>query len=185
VDAAHAHGITVEVIPGPSAVTAAIAASGAPADRFAFAGFLPRKTGERAALFAQLDRLGWPVVGFESPQRLAGLLADIANHDPRRRVAICRELSKLHEEIIVGPAADLAPRFAAEPVRGEITLVLWPGDHARRAAAETQHLQGVVATLLDAGLSAGQAADVAAKIGAGPRNTAYRTALAEARRRNT
>ena len=184
VDAAHLAGIRVEVIPGPSAVTAAIAASGASADRFAFAGFLPRKAGDRAALLAELDRLGWPVVGFENPRRLAGLLADVAAQDPERRVAICRELSKLHEETLVGSAGELAARLAAEPVRGEITLVLWPRVGAGRAAA-ARHLDDVVATLLDAGLSPGQAADITAKIGAGPRNAAYRTALAEAKRRNT
>ena len=78
-----------------------------------------------------------------------------------------------------------AARLAANPVRGEITLVLWPGDATGQAAAASQHLDEVIATLLDAGLSAGQAADVAAKIGAGPRNSAYRAALAEAKRRNT
>jgi 16S rRNA (cytidine1402-2'-O)-methyltransferase len=185
VDAAHAAGFPVEVIPGPSAVTAAIAASGAPADRFAFAGFWPRKAGERTALLADLDRLGWPVIGFESPQRLAGLLADVATADPERRVAVCRELSKLYEETLVGTASELAARFAAAPPRGEITLVLWPRNDTGRAAADAAHLQDVVATLLEAGLSPARAADLAAKIGAGARNAAYRTALAEARRRNT
>jgi 16S rRNA (cytidine1402-2'-O)-methyltransferase len=185
VDAAHAAGITVEVVPGPSAVTAAIAASGAPADRFVFAGFMPRKAGDRAALLADLDRLGWPVVGFESAKRLAGLLADLATHDPDRRVAICRELTKLYEQTVVGTTGELAARLAANPVRGEITLVLWPGDATGQAAAASQHLDEVIATLLDAGLSAGQAADVAAKVGAGPRNSAYRAALAEAKRRKT
>jgi 16S rRNA (cytidine1402-2'-O)-methyltransferase len=184
VTAAHDAGITVEVIPGPSAVTAAIAASGAPADRFAFAGFMPRKAGERSALLEDLDRLGWPVVGFESPQRVAGLLADVAAYDPTRRVAICRELSKLYEETIVGSAGELAARLAAAPVRGEITLVLWPRVGAGQAAA-VRHLDDVVMTLLDAGLSPGQAADVTAKIGAASRNAAYRTALAAAKRRNT
>jgi len=184
VTAAHDAGITVEVIPGPSAVTAAIAASGAPADRFAFAGFMPRKAGERSALLEDLDRLGWPVVGFESPQRVAGLLADVAAHDPARRVAICRELSKLYEETIVGSAGELAARLAAAPVRGEITLVLWPRVGAGQAAA-VRHLDDVVTTLLDAGLSPGQAADITAKIGAASRNAAYRTALAAAKRRNT
>jgi len=185
VAAAHAAGVPVEVIPGPSAVTAAIAASGAPADRFAFAGFWPRKAGDRAALVAELDRLGWPVVAFESPQRLAGLLADLAAHDPDRRVAVCRELSKLYEETLVGTASELAARFAAAPPRGEITLVLWPGNDTARAAGDAAHLQEVVAALLDAGLSPGRVADVTARIGAGARNTAYRTALAEANRRNT
>jgi 16S rRNA (cytidine1402-2'-O)-methyltransferase len=184
VTAAHDAGITVEVIPGPSAVTAAIAASGAPADRFAFAGFMPRKAGERSALLEDLDRLGWPVVGFESPQRVAGLLADVAAYDPTRRVAICRELSKLYEETIVGSAGELAARLAAAPVRGEITLVLWPRVGAGQAAA-VRHLDDVVMTLLDAGLSPGQAADVTAKIGAASSNAAYRTALAAAKRRNT
>lgn len=184
VTAAHDAGITVEVIPGPSAVTAAIAASGAPADRFAFAGFMPRKAGERSALLGDLDRLGWPVVGFESPQRLAGLLSDVAAHDPARRVAVCRELSKLYEQTIIGSAGELAARLAATPVRGEITLVLWPRVGAGQAAA-AQHLEDVVATLLDAGLSPGQAADITAKIGAASRNAAYRTALAAAKRRNT
>ncbi len=185
VDAAHAAGFPVEVIPGPSAVTAAIAASGAPADRFAFAGFWPRKAGERAALLADLDRLGWPVVAFESPQRLAGALADVAADDPQRRVAVCRELSKLYEQTLVGPASELAARFAGAPPRGEITFVLWPPGDGGRAAADTERLQEVVAALLDAGLSPGQTADIAARVGAGARNTAYRTALAEAKRRNT
>lgn len=185
IDAAHAAGLRVEVIPGPSAVTAAIAASGAPADRFVFAGFWPRKAGERAALLADLDRLGWPVVAFESPQRLGGLLAGVAAGDPGRRVAVCRELSKLYEETIVGTAAELAERFVAAPPRGEITLVLWPRDETGRADDDADRLVDVVTSLLDAGLSPGRAADVAARIGAGARNTAYRTALAEAKRRNT
>ena len=183
VAAAHDAGIRVEVMPGPSAVTAAVAAAGAPADRFAFAGFMPRKAGDRATLLADLDRLGWTVVGFESPQRLAGLVADIAAHDPGRRIAVCREISKLHEQTVVGSAAELAARFAAEPVRGEITIVIWPGDPGARDAEESARLESVVAILLDAGLSPGQAADAAVALGAGPRNPAYRTALAEASRR--
>jgi 16S rRNA (cytidine1402-2'-O)-methyltransferase len=184
VAAAHAAGIRVEVIPGPSAVTAAIAAAGAPADRFAFAGFWPRKAGERAALLAELDRLGWPVVAFESPRRLAGLLAELAAQDPGRRVAVCRELSKLHEETLTGRVADLAARFTAEPPRGEITIVLWPRADAG-LRADASRLQDVVTLLLDAGLGPATAADVAARLGAGARNAAYRTALAEAKRRNT
>lgn len=183
VDAAHQAGLNVEVLPGPSAVTAAIAASGAPADRFVFAGFLPRKAGERNALLADLDRLGWPAVGFESPQRLAGLVADIAAQDPDRRIAICRELSKLHEETVVGSAAELAARLGTGPVRGEITIVLWPRGTADLDAAASARLAEGIAVLIDAGLSPGQAADAAAALGAGGRNAAYRAALAEASRR--
>lgn len=183
VDAAHQAGLNVEVLPGPSAVTAAIAASGAPADRFVFAGFLPRKAGERNALLADLDRLGWPAVGFESPQRLAGLVADIAAQDPDRRIAVCRELSKLHEETVVGSAAELAARLGTGPVRGEITIVLWPRGTADLDAAASARLAEGIAVLIDAGLSPGQAADAAAALGAGGRNAAYRAALAEASRR--
>ncbi len=185
VAAAHDAGIRVEVMPGPSAVTAAVAAAGAPADRFAFAGFMPRKAGDRDALLADLDRLGWTAVGFESPQRLPGLVAHIAAHDPGRRIAVCREISKLHEETIVGSAAGLAARFAAHPVRGEITIVIWPGDPGTREGDEQGHLESVVAILLDAGLTPGQAADAAVALGAGSRNPAYRAALAEASRRKT
>ncbi len=185
VAAAHDAGIHVEVLPGPSAVTAAIAVAGAPADRFVFTGFMPRKAGERAALLADLDRLGWTAVGFESPRRLAGLVSDIAAHDPDRRIAVCREISKLHEETIVATAGELAARLAADPVRGEITIVIWPGDPGAQHADDTAHLEAVVAILLDAGLSPGQAADTAVALGAGTRNPAYRTALAEASRRKT
>jgi 16S rRNA (cytidine1402-2'-O)-methyltransferase len=184
VAAAHARGIPVEVLPGPSAVTAAIAASGAPADRFAFAGFLPRKAAERAALLARTDALGWPLVAFESPQRLPGVLAGLAAADPARRVAVCRELSKLHEETLTGTAAEVAERFAGG-ARGEITLVLWPAGGERRDREAAGRLEEVVGLLVDAGLGAGRAADVAAALGAGPRNAAYRAALAAASRRAT
>lgn len=185
ISAAHEAGVRVEAVPGPSAVTTAIAASGAPADRFVFAGFVPRKTGERAALLDAADRAGWPVVAFESPQRLGALLAELAARDPERRIAVCRELSKLHEETRVGTAADISRAFGVGPVRGEITLVLWPRPTAQAIDEATRRLESVIATLLEAGLGAGQAADVAAQIGAGPRNAAYRTALAAAKRRAT
>jgi 16S rRNA (cytidine1402-2'-O)-methyltransferase len=185
VSAAHAEGIRVEVIPGPSAVTAAIAVAGAPADRFVFAGFMPRKAGERRALLEELDRIGWPVVGFESPRRLAGLVDDIAAFDPERRVAVCREISKLHEETLVDTATALAEGLRATPARGEITIVIWPREVDPGHADEDRRLEEVVRVLLDAGLSPSQTADLAAALGAGSRNRAYRTALAEAKRRNT
>ncbi len=185
VSAAHAQGIRVEVIPGPSAVTSAIAASGASADGFIFVGFLPRKLGERTTLFDRLDGLTWPAVAFESPKRVAAILNEIATRDPARQIAICREMSKLFEHTIVGTAAELAARATLDPFRGEITMVIWPPATDTHKARGGARLDEGIALLLDAGVSARQAADIAASLGMGARNAAYRAALAEASRRAT
>jgi 16S rRNA (cytidine1402-2'-O)-methyltransferase len=122
VAAAVAAGITVSAIPGPSAVLTALAVSGLPTDRFVFEGFLPRK-GRLTALRA-LAREPRTMVFFESPHRIAAALADVAAaFGDERRVAVCRELTKLHEEVVRGSAAELAQRFA-EGARGEIVLVV-------------------------------------------------------------
>jgi len=185
VGAAHAHGVRVEVIPGPSAVTSAIAASGVLADGFVFVGFLPRKRGERSALFDRLDGLTWPAVAFESPKRVAAILNEIATRDPARQIAICREMSKLYEHTIVGTATELATHATLDPFRGEITMVIWPPAAATHDAHSIDRLDEGIALLLDAGVSARQAADIAASLGMGARNAAYRAALAEASRRAT
>lgn len=181
VTAAHEAGIPVTVLPGPSAVTSAVAAAGAPADRFAFAGFMPRKAAERAALLDALDRTAATIVAFESPQRLPDLLALLAQRHPERRAAVCREISKLHEETLVGTCAELAA-ISGGVARGEITLVLWPAEAAAPAEGD---LERVVEVLVGAGLSTGAAADAAAALGAGTRNAAYRAAIAAASRRAT
>ncbi len=126
-------GLPVEVLPGPSAVVTALVASGLPAARWCFIGFLPRKRSELAALLQGAEAT---LVCFESPRRLPATLALLAELDPQRPVAVCRELSKLHEELARGPAAELAARYAAEPPRGEIVLVV--GAAAERAAARTE-----------------------------------------------
>jgi len=181
VDAAHDAGVPVHLVPGPSAVTTALAATGAPADRFAFAGFLPRRDAERAALLDGLDPLGVTVVAFESPHRLPAALAWLAARDPARRVGVCREMTKRFEEVAVGGAAEIAARFAGD-VRGEATLVLWP---AAPPADDAGGLEATLTVLLDAGLSPARAADAAAALGAGARNAAYRAALDLASRRST
>ena len=178
VEAAHAAGVAVHLVPGPSAVTTALAATGAPADRFVFAGFLPRRDAERAALLDRLDPLGVTVVAFESPHRLPAALAWLAARSPERRAGVCREMTKRFEEVAVGTAAGLAERFAGD-VRGEATLVLWPAP----PVAGDDGLADAVGVLLDAGLSPARAADAAAALGAGARNAAYRLAIAEANRR--
>ena len=122
VAAAVAAGVTVSAIPGPSAVLTALAVSGLPTDRFAFEGFLPRKG--RLAALAALAREPRTMVFFESPHRIGAALADVAAaFGADRRVAVCRELTKLHEEVVRGSAADVAQRFA-DGARGEIVLVV-------------------------------------------------------------
>ncbi|MCL2516660.1 MAG: 16S rRNA (cytidine(1402)-2'-O)-methyltransferase, partial [Microbacteriaceae bacterium] len=123
VQAAIAAGVTVTALPGPSAVLTALALSGLPTDRFAFEGFLPRKDGERGKALAALAAERRTLVFFESPNRLAASLADIATHfGAERRVAVARELTKLHEEVRRGTAAELAV-WAEGGVRGEIVIV--------------------------------------------------------------
>ncbi len=124
VQAAIAAGVTVTALPGPSAVLTALAVSGLPTDRFAFEGFLPRKDGERGRLLAGLAQERRTLVFFESPNRLAASLADLATHfGSDRRVVVARELTKLHEEVRRGTATELAA-WAAEGVRGEIVIVV-------------------------------------------------------------
>lgn len=179
IDAALDAGIVVTVIPGPSAVEAALVASGLPAEPFAFVGFFPRKAGEQAALFAQYA--AWPgsLVGFESPRRIGAFLAALAEVAPDRHVAVCRELTKMHEEVVRGTAQELAARFTEAPY-GEVTVVIGPA--AIPVDVEGDRVANGVAVLLDAGLSPARAADAIARLGIGARNAAYRAALAAANR---
>ncbi|MGY1830610.1 16S rRNA (cytidine(1402)-2'-O)-methyltransferase [Geodermatophilus sp. SYSU D01180] len=117
-------GVEVTSVPGPSAVTTALAVSGLPVDRFCFEGFLPRKAGERRSRLASLADERRTMVFFESPHRLAEALADCAAaFGDSREAAVCRELTKTHEEVRRGPLSALAS-WAADGVRGEITLVV-------------------------------------------------------------
>lgn len=151
-------GLTIEVLPGPSAPLVALVASGLPAESFCFVGFLPRR---RADLERVLLDARHTLLAFESPRRLAATLALIAERDPKRRVAVCRELTKLHEEVLRGSARELAARFAQRAPRGEVVLVVgapraptWERDQAARALGElvragarTRPAAGVVADL--------------------------------------
>ena len=124
VAAAAAENLPVTCVPGPSAVTAALAVSGLPTDRFCFEGFLPRKAGERRARLAELQAERRTAVLFEAPHRLAGALADMsAVLGPDRRAVVCRELTKTYEEVVRGTLAELAA-WAEAGVRGEVTIVL-------------------------------------------------------------
>jgi 16S rRNA (cytidine1402-2'-O)-methyltransferase len=124
VAAAAAAGVAVTVIPGPSAVLAALAVSGLPTDRFTFEGFLPRKPGERRGALRALAAERRTMVFFESPARVAASLADMtAAFGDDRSVAVCRELTKLYEEVVRGTAAELV-EWASAGVRGEIVVVV-------------------------------------------------------------
>jgi 16S rRNA (cytidine1402-2'-O)-methyltransferase len=152
VTAAIAAGIDVTVLPGPSAVTAALAVSGLPTDRFCFEGFPPRKPGERARRFADLTTERRTMVFFESPRRLATTLSDLASaFGPDRQAVVCRELTKTHEEIVRGTLDGLA-RWARTEVLGEITLVV-AGAPARTTQASTEEILAEVTAALQAGSS--------------------------------
>ena len=169
VAAVAAAGLSVTVLPGPSAVTAAVAASGLGGSGFVFAGFLPRPAAKAAAEIRRLDASGLPVVAFESPQRLPATLAALADAQPDRRAAVCRELTKLHEQVERGRLADVAELFAAPP-KGEITLVL----AAARAAADTADVPEDALAELVAAVGARRAAALASRLTGVPRNRLYR-----------
>lgn len=125
VAAAAAAGIRVTALPGPSAVTTALAVSGLPTDRFSFEGFPPRRAGERQRRFAELAEDRRTQVYFESARRLADTLTELtASHGEDRQAVVCRELTKIHEEIVRGTLPELAAWAGSGPVRGEITLVV-------------------------------------------------------------
>ena len=162
-------GLPVEVLPGPSAVTAALVASGLPSDRFAFLGFLPRAEGALTRLLDEAD--GWRVtlVAFEAPGRLPRTLERLAARAPERPVAVCRELTKLHEEVVRGTAAEVAERFREAP-RGELTLVLGA---VEAAPAGSSDVDASLAELRAAGLGARQAARLVARLTGLPARDLY------------
>ena len=166
-------GLPVEVLPGPSAAITALVASGLPAESWRFAGFLPRKKGE---LREALAEPGGTLVAFESPRRLPATLALLASVDPDRPVAVCRELTKAHEEIVRGSAAELAERYADAPPRGEVVLVLGPSSLSE--AAEPAGLEAV-RRLVGAGAKPRIAAAVVAELTGGKANELYRALTRE------
>jgi 16S rRNA (cytidine1402-2'-O)-methyltransferase len=163
-----AAGLAVEVLPGPSAVLAALVASGLPADHWRFVGFLPRR---RAALEAALDAPE-TVVAFESPARVPATLGALAGRDPERRVAVCRELTKVHEQVLRGTARELAEQLRDAPPRGEVVLVVGAAK-GERGAAEVQRAAGAVRKLVAAGAKPRRAAAVVAELSGVPANRLY------------
>jgi 16S rRNA (cytidine1402-2'-O)-methyltransferase len=177
-----AAGLPVEVLPGPSAAITALVASGLPADRWHFEGFLPRKKGELREVLAHPDGT---LVAFESPRRLPGTLALLAELDPERELAVCRELTKAYEEIVRGSAAELAARYADKPPKGEIVLVVGPaaagagGRGAGRDSAPDPAALDALRKLVDAGAHPRKAATVVASLTGTSANALYRALTSE------
>lgn len=142
-------GVPIQAVPGPSAVTTALAVSGLPCDRFCFEGFPPRKPGERRALFASLATEKRTMVFFEAPHRIADTVADLATaFGADRPAALCRELTKTYEEVLRAPLGELTT-LAREGLRGEITLVVGGAVAVEAAPAD---LAGAVSDLEAEGL---------------------------------
>lgn len=167
-------GIDVTVLPGPSAVETALVASGLVAEQYRFLGFLPRGEKRLAELWDELRSWPWAAVAFESPQRLPATLRSLAAADPDREVAVCRELTKRFEEVVRGPAGEVAQRFETPP-KGEITLVLGPGV-GRPDDGEEEALASV-AELVAAGVSRRQAAEIVSRLVGGSKNRLYKRSL--------
>ncbi|MEA2347037.1 MAG: rRNA (cytidine1402-2-O)-methyltransferase [Thermoleophilaceae bacterium] len=170
VRACAAAGIEVEVLPGPSAPLAALVASALPPDRWRFAGFLPRKKGD---LKRVLEEPGGTLVAFESPRRVAATLAVMAEIDPERPVAVCRELTKVHEEVVRGAAGELAARFAATPPKGEVVLVIGGPPDTGADGPSKAEVEALV-RLVEAGAKARPAAGVIADLTGTSANALYR-----------
>ena len=172
--AAIAEGVDVTVLPGPSAVETALVASGLAAAQYRFLGYLPRRDAELDALWN--DARGWAftAVAFESPRRLPRSLARLALVQPERSVAVCRELTKLHEEIVRGTAVEVAERYASGTVKGEVTVVVAPGEEE---TADLDEATTAVAELVIAGAARRPAVDVVARLAHVSRNALYRRSL--------
>jgi len=174
-----AAGLGVEVLPGPSAALSALVASALPAERWQFVGFLPRKRGELERVFASPETL----VAFESPRRIATSLEVLAAASPERQVAVCRELTKIHEEIVRGTASELAARYRNDPPRGEIVLVVGPAPAA--TAVDLSPALDALRRLVEAGAKPRPAASVLAELTGLSANALYRALIAGGTQRST
>ena len=174
VRAATKAGHAVVPLPGPSAVLAALVSSGLSADRFVFLGFPPRRGSERAELLDRVAGSDETVVLFEAPDRLGSLLADLAGAcGEGRRVAVARELTKLHEEVVRGTLTEALRYYEENPPRGEVTVVLEPIQENAPDVADEAAARALARALVAEGLRPSHAArEVARRLGL-PRNLAY------------
>lgn len=173
VAAAVEHDVLVTAVPGPSAVLTALAVSGLPVDRFCFEGFLPRKAGERGRRLGSLAREERTMVFFEAPHRTETALAAMAEaFGADRPAAVCRELTKTHEEVRRGPLADLVS-WAAEGVRGEVTIVVAGAVPGAEIATDPAGLRAAVAEREEDGMTRKDAIAEVARLAGVPKREVY------------
>jgi 16S rRNA (cytidine1402-2'-O)-methyltransferase len=171
-------GVPVEVVPGPSAVVAALVVSGLPTDRFCFEGFLPRRPGQRDRRLAELAAEPRTMVFFEAPHRvLATLDAMVAAFGPGRPAAAVRELTKLHEQVVRGPLEEVRARLGEQGPRGELTLVVGGVPAGATPRPRPAELAAEVATLVEGGASTRDAVSAVAEATGVPRRSVYQAVL--------
>lgn len=185
VRAARAEGLATEVLPGASAATTAYVASGFSTTRFLFAGFLSKKASERQEALAAMRAVDAALIFYESPHRLASALETIADAFPHREVAVCRELTKLHEEVVSGPSGEVARMFqeraAHTPIKGEIAIVVDGPSDAEADEAKDASLVEAHERAAELAAQGARPKEIAKQLVAScgiPRNAAYDIALA-------
>jgi 16S rRNA (cytidine1402-2'-O)-methyltransferase len=180
VDACIDAGLTIEVLPGASAILAALVASGLPTHAFYFGGFLPRKAGDRIRALEKVAGLDATLIYYESPRRTAATLASIAEALPGRTGVMARELTKLHEEVARGEVAELAQRVAGRELKGEVVLLVGPpprGSAEAALATDPKELRMQVDALVSGGASRKDAVRAVSDRTGVPRNAVYDAAI--------
>ncbi|MBM4467235.1 MAG: 16S rRNA (cytidine(1402)-2'-O)-methyltransferase [Chloroflexi bacterium] len=178
IKAAIAQGIPVVPVPGPSALITALVVSGLPTDSFLYLGFLPRRQQERLQLLASVARERHTLVAFEAPHRLLASLADLKDVLGDRRIALARELTKLHEEIWRGSIGQALAHFEENPPRGEFTLVI-EGAREERATWDEDQVREALAEMLAEGVERKEAVKIVSELAGWPRREVYKVALKE------
>ena len=178
IQAAIAQGIPVVPVPGPSALITALVVSGLPTGSFLYLGFLPRRQKERRQLLASVAGERRTLVAFEAPHRLLASLADLRDVLGERRIALARELTKLHEEVWRGSVSQALAHFEQNPPRGEFTLVI-EGAREERVTWDEERVREALAELLAEGVERKEAVQVVSELTGWPRREVYKVALQE------
>ncbi len=171
VRAALEQGFPVTAVPGPTALVTALVLSGLPTDRFLYLGFLPRRTSERRALLREVAGVRWTLVAFEAPHRLIESLADVEAVLGDRPIAVCRELTKMFEEVWRGTISGARAHFVAREPRGEFTLVI--GGAPGEERWDEERVRAALEERMRAGMSPARAAREVAALSGWPRREVY------------